>query len=445
MQGLQKRERALGTHWWNPPYLVPLVEVIETQWTAPEAVAFTMKLHAAAGKQPAHVKKDVPGFIGNRLQHALWREAIALVENGICDAETVDAVIKAAFGRRLAVLGPLENADMVGTDLTLAIHKTVLPDIDSRPAPSPYLEKLVKDGKLGFKSGEGFRKWTPAQQRRCARGCCNILKRRAPGTFERRPLASTRRKRGEQACGKSSRTRRGASGCIRRAPASMPDYSAEQKSRFEMWWCFGWSYETSVARVRLVFAGLLDRYPKLKIITHHLGGMIPFYDGRVGPGLKVLGARTSDEDYSQILPSLKRPHMDYLHDFYADTAMFGGGVHAHALRAGIFRRRPRGVRHRCAAGADRPDHQDEWTQLELKPADARKIFCGNDREAASIWRSLTRGKFDVARRPSAAPAIGEGGWSSWCKGESAKIGFVAAVTRNPAALKPFAEPSRPRA
>ncbi len=164
MQGLKRRERALGTHWWNPPFLVPLVEVIETQWTAPAAVDFTMKLHAAAGKKPAHVKKDVPGFIGNRLQHALWREAIALVEHGICDAATVDAVIKAAFGRRLAVLGPLENADMVGTDLTLAIHKTVLPAIDSRPGPSPYLKKLVKAGKLGFKSGEGFRKWTPEQQ-----------------------------------------------------------------------------------------------------------------------------------------------------------------------------------------------------------------------------------------------------------------------------------------
>jgi len=164
MQGLQRRERALGTHWWNPPFLVPLVEVIETQWTSATAVDFTMKLHAAAGKKPAHVKKDVPGFIGNRLQHALWREAIALVEQGICDAETVDNVIKAAFGRRLAVLGPLENADMVGTDLTLAIHKTVLPSIDSRPGPSPYLEKLVTDGKLGFKSGEGFRKWSPQQQ-----------------------------------------------------------------------------------------------------------------------------------------------------------------------------------------------------------------------------------------------------------------------------------------
>ena len=164
MQGLERRERALGTHWWNPPFLVPLVEVIETPWTKPEAVAFTMKLHADAGKKPAHVKKDVPGFIGNRLQHALWREAVSLVENGICDAETVDTVIKAAFGRRIAVLGPLENADMVGTDLTLEIHKTVLPAIDSRPGPSPYLEKLVAQGKLGFKSGEGFRTWTPEQQ-----------------------------------------------------------------------------------------------------------------------------------------------------------------------------------------------------------------------------------------------------------------------------------------
>jgi 3-hydroxybutyryl-CoA dehydrogenase len=164
MQGLKRRDRALGTHWWNPPFLVPLVEVIGTPWTSQAAIDFTMKLHADAGKQPAHVKKDVPGFIGNRLQHALWREAVSLVERGICDAETVDRVIKAAFGRRLAVLGPLENADLVGTDLTLAIHKTVLPDIEARPGPSPYLEKLVADGKLGFKSGEGFRKWSAEEQ-----------------------------------------------------------------------------------------------------------------------------------------------------------------------------------------------------------------------------------------------------------------------------------------
>jgi 3-hydroxybutyryl-CoA dehydrogenase len=165
MEGLTHRERALGTHWWNPPYLVPLVEVIGTPWTSPQVIEATMSLHKAIGKTPVHVKKDVAGFVGNRLQHALWREAIALVEHGICDAETVDTVIKAAFGRRLAVLGPLENADLVGTDLTLAIHKTVLPEIESRSGPSPYLEKLVADGKLGFKSGEGFRTWTPEQQK----------------------------------------------------------------------------------------------------------------------------------------------------------------------------------------------------------------------------------------------------------------------------------------
>jgi 3-hydroxybutyryl-CoA dehydrogenase len=164
MGGLNDKSRALGTHWWNPPYLVPLVEVVGTRWTAPATIERTVALLVEAGKTPVHVKKDVPGFIGNRLQHALWREAIALVENDICDAETVDTVIKASFGLRLAVLGPLENADLVGTDLTLAIHKTVLPTIDSRPGPSPYLETLVAAGKLGFKSGEGFRAWPPEAQ-----------------------------------------------------------------------------------------------------------------------------------------------------------------------------------------------------------------------------------------------------------------------------------------
>lgn len=180
MESLSHRERALGTHWWNPPYLVPLVEVIETQWTDQAVVARTMGLHEAAGKKAAHVKKDVPGFIGNRLQHALWREAIALVEQGVCDAETVDAVVKASFGRRLPMLGPLENADMVGTDLTLAIHRIVLAAIDSRPAPSPYLESLVAEGKLGFKSGEGFRKWSVEEQATLRHKLMNHLKSMPP-------------------------------------------------------------------------------------------------------------------------------------------------------------------------------------------------------------------------------------------------------------------------
>ncbi len=161
---MRSPERAMGTHWWNPPYLVPLVEVIKTQHTDSAIAQAMFDLLASAGKTPAMVEKDVAGFIGNRLQHALWREAVALVEAGVCSAKTVDTVVKASFGRRLPVLGPLENADLVGTDLTLAIHRTVLPEIDSRPAASPYLEQLVSDGRLGMKTGHGFRDWTPEEQ-----------------------------------------------------------------------------------------------------------------------------------------------------------------------------------------------------------------------------------------------------------------------------------------
>ena len=110
MQGLNRPERALGTHWWNPPHMIPLVEVIKTEWTDAEVADRMFALLADAGKTPVMVEKDVPGFIGNRLQHALWREAVSLVERGICDAEAVDTVVKSCFGRRLAVLGPLENA-----------------------------------------------------------------------------------------------------------------------------------------------------------------------------------------------------------------------------------------------------------------------------------------------------------------------------------------------
>jgi 3-hydroxybutyryl-CoA dehydrogenase len=157
MERLRNKARALGTHWWNPPYLVPLVEVIRTVDTSDAAVEATLKLLASVGKTAVEVKKDVPGFIGNRLQHALWREAV-------CDARTVDEVVKASFGTRLAVLGPLENADLVGTDLTRSIHNYVLPALDRSTAASPYLDRLVEEGRLGFKSGEGFRKWTPEQQ-----------------------------------------------------------------------------------------------------------------------------------------------------------------------------------------------------------------------------------------------------------------------------------------
>jgi 3-hydroxybutyryl-CoA dehydrogenase len=164
MSRAKRRHRTLGTHWWNPPYLVPLVEVVRTAETSDAAVVATMELLKSIGKAPVEVKKDVPGFIGNRLQHALWREAIALVAEGVCDAKTVDEVVKSSFGARLAVLGPLENADLVGTELTKSIHSYVLPALDRSTTPSPYLDRLIEQGRLGFKSGEGFRKWSPEQQ-----------------------------------------------------------------------------------------------------------------------------------------------------------------------------------------------------------------------------------------------------------------------------------------
>ena len=162
-EGCATAHRMVGTHWWNPPTLIPLVEVIQGACTSDDTVAATMNLLASAGKQPAHVRRDVPGFVGNRLQHALWREAIAMVAEGVCDAQTLDTCVKSSFGLRLAVLGPLENADLVGLDLTLDIHRTIMPELDRHDRPHEYLESLVASGRCGMKSGEGFRTWTEAE------------------------------------------------------------------------------------------------------------------------------------------------------------------------------------------------------------------------------------------------------------------------------------------
>ncbi len=153
------RGRVIGTHFWNPPHLVTLVEVIESAASDPELVARTIKLLERAGMHPAHVRADIPGFIGNRLQHALKREAIALVAAGHCDAEAIDDVVKHGFGARLSVLGPLEQSDLIGLRLTLDIHEVLMPSLDRTPRPHPYLVEKVDAGELGAATGRGFREW----------------------------------------------------------------------------------------------------------------------------------------------------------------------------------------------------------------------------------------------------------------------------------------------
>jgi 3-hydroxybutyryl-CoA dehydrogenase len=151
--------RIVGTHFWNPPYLIPLVEVVPGEESSPQAVDRTFDLLKSVGKHPVKLKKDVPGFVGNRLQHALWREAISIVDQGIADAATVDEVIKNSFGIRLPVLGPMETADMVGLDLTLQIHNYILKYIERSTEPASILKQKVEKGELGFKTGRGFQEW----------------------------------------------------------------------------------------------------------------------------------------------------------------------------------------------------------------------------------------------------------------------------------------------
>jgi predicted TIM-barrel fold metal-dependent hydrolase len=105
--------------------------------------------------------------------------------------------------------------------------------------------------------------------------------------------------------------------------ADFSDYATEDRSEYEIWWTFGWPYETSAAMARIVFAGLFDRFPALKIITHHMGAMAPYFEGRVGPGWDQLGARTSDTDLGAVLKRLRKRPLDYFRMFYGDTALFG--------------------------------------------------------------------------------------------------------------------------
>jgi 3-hydroxybutyryl-CoA dehydrogenase len=143
-KGCAVADRILGTHWWDPPDQVPVVEVIEHGGVEPWAVRRAITLLEDAGKTAVRVRRDVPGAIGNRLQHALWREAFALLDAGVCEPGEIDTVVRSGFGARLAAIGPIENADLVGLDLTEAIHTYLLPHLDASTEPKLLRRRTMR-------------------------------------------------------------------------------------------------------------------------------------------------------------------------------------------------------------------------------------------------------------------------------------------------------------
>ena len=156
-------ERVLVAHYFNPPYLLPLVELVRGERTSDATVATMRDLYHGIGKSPAVVQREAPGFVGNRLQMALLREALAIVDAGIASPEDVDTIVKTSFGRRLAVAGVFEVFEAAGWDLTLAVADQLFPSIDRSAEPPASLREKVARGELGLKTGRGFYEWTPEE------------------------------------------------------------------------------------------------------------------------------------------------------------------------------------------------------------------------------------------------------------------------------------------
>lgn len=154
--------RLVVTHFWNPGHLIPLVEVVKGERTDNETVERAMAVVASMNKKPILLNKELPGFIGNRLQYALFREAQALLDAGAATKEDIDAAVTYSIGRRLPVTGPLMTADMGGLDVFSAISNYLFSDLADDPRSGKTLTKLVEEGDLGDKSGKGFYDWEPA-------------------------------------------------------------------------------------------------------------------------------------------------------------------------------------------------------------------------------------------------------------------------------------------
>jgi 3-hydroxybutyryl-CoA dehydrogenase len=157
---LRHPERFVVAHFWNPAHLIPLVEVLGSSAATPSLVDVVCRWLETIGKHPVRLRKFVPGFLGVRLQQAVVREAVALLEDGVAAAEDIDAATRLSFGARFPIIGPLETSDLGGLDVVANIHEYLLADLDASSEPQQGLMSLVESGKLGVKSGEGFYDWS---------------------------------------------------------------------------------------------------------------------------------------------------------------------------------------------------------------------------------------------------------------------------------------------
>lgn len=164
-EGMKHPERFVLTHFWNPAHLIPLVEIVGGEKTSEQTLQRTKALIEQMNKQAVLLKKELPGFIGNRLQFALFREAQALLDAGVASKEDIDAAVTYSIGRRLPVTGPLQTADLGGLDIFYAISDYLFEDLSTEQKPGRTLSELAKSGKLGTKTGSGFYEWPEAQSR----------------------------------------------------------------------------------------------------------------------------------------------------------------------------------------------------------------------------------------------------------------------------------------
>jgi len=159
-QKMKHPERAIVGHYWNPPHLLQLVEVAPGEKTTPDVTERVMAFLKSTHHAPVLCRKEALGFVANRLQHALWREAMAIVEHGIATPAEVDDALKTSFGARTPVLGIFEHLDLVGVPTCYSIHSYLLADLDAQTGPNKILKEKMDKGELGVKTGKGFYDWS---------------------------------------------------------------------------------------------------------------------------------------------------------------------------------------------------------------------------------------------------------------------------------------------